>query len=523
MKTTRTATAAIPAGPLVFFLIVFFLAFFLAAAPGGTAAAARIVNDKTIVNAVEDELLFDPAVPSYHMKVACTDGIVTLTGTVGNLLARNRAVDIAETVKGVRAVINKIQVSPLAAYTDEQIQSNVRMALVENPATDLEEIQVKVSSGKVTLKGLVDSYLEKDLARIMASGVSGVTEIANEIEFVLDRSRPDSEIASDIRQGLRWDALVDHEMIKVQVTDGTVTLSGVVGSAAEKQRAVSKSWLPGTREVRAKNLKVVGWARDSALREHKYKMVSDQEIRKAVVRAVNLDPRIDVRDVDVEVFDGVVVLKGEVDTLQGSRAAIQDARNTVGVFMVKNHLKIRLPKTNIRDSEIEGKISRALARDAYLDAYDISVNVRHGVARLYGEVQTGFEKARAGDVASVIPGVFAVDNNIHSRRVWRPFVYNPYVDDHTFSEDYGWYTPRAVDPAKSDWEIRESIKDELWWSPFVDEDQVKVTVDDGRATLEGVVDSRLEVNAAVENALEGGAVSVDNDLRISGLNRPDNG
>lgn len=484
---------------------------------GGTATAAQVLNDNTITNAVEDELLFDPAVPSYKMRVTCRDGIVTLTGTVDNLLAKNRAVDIVETVKGVRAVINKIHVSPLTEDTDEQIRENVRLTLAENPATELSEIWVEVSSGTVTLKGTVDSYLEKDLARILASGVGGVTEVTNNIVFSIKGSRPDWEILADLRQGMRWDALLVHERISVQVTDGKVTLTGVVGSAAEKQRAIDKSWLPGIREVNSDGLKVKDWARDPLLRKHKYKMVSDDEIRKALVRAIELDPRVDVRDVDVEVFDGVVVLKGDVDNLQACRSAAQDAHNTVGVFRVKNHLKVRLPQTNIRDSELEEKINQALERDAYLDFYEISVNVRHGVVRLYGEVQTPFEKVRAEDVASMIQGVFAVDNNILSRRMWLPFVYNPYVDENTFPENYGWYTDRKVAPVKSDLEITNSIKDELWWSPFVDEDQVKVTVDDGRATLEGEVDSRLEVNAAVENAFEGGAVSVDNDLTISGL------
>jgi osmotically-inducible protein OsmY len=488
------------------------------------ATAVRMLNDNTIVNAVEDEILFDPAVPSYHIRVTCEHGIITLTGTVDSLLAKNRAVDIAETVKGVRAVINEIKVSSLTNYSDQKIGDNIRLALVENPATDSAEIRVDVSNGVTTLKGNVDSYLEKDLARIVASGVSGVTRVINHLAFTIDRTRPDRELLADIRQGMRWDALLDHGMIAVQVKDGKVTLSGVVGSAAEKRRAMNKAWLPGTREVIADGLKVEGWARNPALREHKYEQVSDAAVRDAVARAVVQDPRVDARDVDVEVYDGVVVLKGDVGNLQARRSAAQDARNTVGVFMVKNHLKVRRPDTNPGDTEVADKINQALKRDAYLDSYEISATVRHGVARLYGKVQTRFEKARAEDVVSVVPGVFAVDNNILSRRVWRPFVYNPYVDDKAYPDHYTWY--RAMEtaaPGKSDREILDSIKDELWWSPFVDADQVKVAVENGRATLEGEVDSRMEVNAAVENALEGGAVSVDNELSISGQSGPGKG
>jgi len=43
-------------------------------------------------------------------------------------------------------------------------------------------------------------------------------------------------------------------------------------------------------------------------------------------------------------------------------------------------------------------------------------------------------------------------------------------------------------------------------------------VDDGKATLTGQVDSWSEYDAAAQNALEGGAVVVDNELTISRLN-----
>jgi len=80
--------------------------------------------------------------------------------------------------------------------------------------------------------------------------------------------------------------------------------------------------------------------------------------------------------------------------------------------------------------------------------------------------------------------------------------------------DYDWYRPEYSYPAKSDAEIKEQINDELFWSPFVDADQVHVTVDQRKATLTGTVDSWAESNNAQENAYEGGAVYVDNDLIV---------
>jgi osmotically-inducible protein OsmY len=48
----------------------------------------------------------------------------------------------------------------------------------------------------------------------------------------------------------------------------------------------------------------------------------------------------------------------------------------------------------------------------------------------------------------------------------------------------------------------------------VDRDQVTVHVEEGEVTLEGTVDSWREYRKAVENAWEGGAWSVDNNLDV---------
>jgi osmotically-inducible protein OsmY len=62
--------------------------------------------------------------------------------------------------------------------------------------------------------------------------------------------------------------------------------------------------------------------------------------------------------------------------------------------------------------------------------------------------------------------------------------------------------------------LQQEIEDELWWSPFVDANEVKVEVENGVATLTGAVDTWSERNAAAENALEAGAIQVRNRLDV---------
>jgi osmotically-inducible protein OsmY len=129
-----------------------------------TAAADRILPDQAISDAIEDELMSDRIVPMAQLEIKTQAGIVTLTGTVDNLLAKVRAADIASTVKGVRSVINRIDIEPEVQPTDHELENLVAAALMGNAATEAYEIEAQVDDGVVTLTGTVDSWQEEQLA-----------------------------------------------------------------------------------------------------------------------------------------------------------------------------------------------------------------------------------------------------------------------------------------------------------------------------------------------------------------------
>jgi osmotically-inducible protein OsmY len=486
--------------------------------PGFGLADVKL-TDADIENAVERQLLKDQAVPAYRITPECSSGVVSLRGTVSNLLAKDRALEITETVKGVRSVINLIQVSAFQDKSDYRLQKEIIDSLKMNPATNEYDITVTVADKKVILAGTVGSYREKQLAETVAKGVGGIRSIENKITISYPAQRSDSQILADIEQGLLWDALVDHQLVEVTVKNGKVNLTGTIGSAAEKTRAISDSRVAGVTEVDASALTVARWARDTDLRAGKYVPRSDGEIKEAVMLSLAKDPRISAdADVQVRVQAGTVTLKGPVDYLQARRVAAQDAGNTVGVLRVRNHLKVAPLPVTINDTELAQNIEDVLDRDAYLDVYEIQVNVRSGVAELYGKVNTNFEKMRAENLTSTIAGIYFVNNHIAVARNWAPYHYSPYTHQDNFpGEVYEWYNFTAPASQNTDRKILENIREELQWSPFVDEEKLDVRVEDGQATLTGTVHSKLEHDAAIENAREGGAESVNNQLAISPL------
>jgi hypothetical protein len=91
-----------------------------------------------------------------------------------------------------------------------------------------------------------------------------------------------------------------------------------------------------------------------------------------------------------------------------------------------------------------------------------------------------------------------------------PMGYSWYYDRYDY-EPSGLGTPEWL--SKSDAELKEDVKSELYWSPFVDSDDISVSVNNGEVTLKGTVEDQSEVDDAIENAYEAGAKNVVSKLK----------
>lgn len=475
---------------------------------------AQELTDTQISDQIEDEFLFDQGVDSLQIDVSTADGIATLTGSVNNLLAKERSTRLAETVKGVRSVINQIEVRPVSTRSDAEISNDIESALAEDPATESYEVDNTVKNGVVTLTGEVDSFKEKELSGLVAKGVRGVTDLKNNIDVNYETERSDSEIAAEIRKGIDWSPYIDNpESIEIEVSNEVVTLSGLVGSAAEKRFARSLAWVGGVNDVKSNDLGVSVLINDPQVREKKYPGRTQKQIRDAVTDALFQDPRVNSFNIEVDVAGSMVTLRGKVSSLRAKRSAEQTTRNTLGVMYVTNRIKVRPDGLDLTDTEIDSLVESALQRNPYLEEYEILSVVVNGVVNLSGTVDSYFEKSQAEEVASTVTGVTHVDNNLVVDTTLDAFVYDPYTDSYN-PYRYDWYDFEQPVSFDSDNEIAEEIKDELWWSPFVDSDEIAVSVDGHKATLTGTVDSWAEKAVATENAIEGGAISVVNNLTV---------
>ncbi|MBN2317400.1 MAG: BON domain-containing protein [Sedimentisphaerales bacterium] len=462
-----------------------FLIFTIAS--GSLRAQEKEIKDQDIITAIEIELWDDPAVASNPIDVEANDGIVILSGTSNNILAKERAEKIAEATVGVRSVVNRIVVQPATPRSNSELRGAVRGALLADPATESYEVQIKVNNGVVTLMGTVDSWQEKQLCETVVKGVKGVQDVKNKINVDIKIHRSDNEIKQEVEERLMNDVRVDDALIHVDVKDEEVILSGIVGSAQEKAQARIDAWVGGVDNVKTDDLEVQWWARDKMRRTELYESRTDEEIKEAIKDAFVYDPRVYSFNVDVNVTKGTVALSGVVDNLEAKMAAERDANNTVGVRYVRNNIKVR-PKIVPPDQELENRVSSAFLENPYIDRFDLIVSASNGVIYLSGQVNTSWEKTLAENVAEGVRGTVAVVNNVKYEHEW---VWKP------------------------DWQLRKDVKDQLWWSPFVDSDDINVSVNNGIVTLSGKTDTYTERQTAEDNAYQGGAKEVVNNLRVS--------
>lgn len=474
-----------------------------------SAASAAEVSDREVTMAVENRIRKDPGASLNDLDVETSDGIVTLRGTVSNVLAKNRSVKVTGTVKGVRSVVDLISVTP-PPRADSAIKKDIEQSLNNDPLSDSWEITLAVNDGEVILSGAVDSQAEREIIERKVMGVKGVVSVTNKLIISYESSRSDAEMQEEIERRLFWNAMVDASHIDVEVEDNRAALSGTVGSAAERSEAHRNAWVAGIESVDSSNLDVDWWAREENLRSGKYQVRDNKAVEKAIQDAFRYDPRVDMFEIIVDVNEGWVTLKGTVDNLRAKRAAARDARNTVGVWHVRNLIKVRPGAAE--DKVIADAVRNAFRMDPNVDRYEIAVTVRDGDVYLSGSVDSYHEKAQADHIASGIRGVREVKNRLRVE-LQENITHSPHVDP-WYTYEYDWYRYPDAIPVKPDPRIQEEIEQELFWSPFVDSDEISVEVDKGFATLSGSVDSWSEYNAAIENALQGGAIGVDAELEV---------
>jgi osmotically-inducible protein OsmY len=115
------------------------------------------------------------------IKLTISDGSVTLDGEVEWYFQRESAEEAVWRVRGVKGVINNIQVRPYVPPVE--IKRKIEEALRRAAELDASRIKVEANGSEVILRGTVRSWAEREEAEHAAWRAPGVTKVDNRIRI----------------------------------------------------------------------------------------------------------------------------------------------------------------------------------------------------------------------------------------------------------------------------------------------------------------------------------------------------
>ncbi len=143
----------------------------------------------------------------------------------------------------------------------------------------------------------------------------------------------------------------------------------------------------------------------------KFHKESDKQLRDAVQRQIEWDPKVTSDNINVAAADKVVTLTGFVHTYAEKYAAEKSAQAVYGVEAVANDIEVKPPNTHI-DPDIARDIAQAMKINVFVPDDKIKAVVDDGFVTLEGAVEWDFQRRSAESCARNVAGVRGVLNHI---------------------------------------------------------------------------------------------------------------
>lgn len=255
--------------------------------------------------------------------------------------------------------------------TEARQESQIWTTFALNRHIRAHDLKVSVKNGKATLTGKVPESADKDLAKHIAMGVSGIKEVDNQIVVQADyvpaartgdrsfgETIEDATITAAVKSKLLWSSRTEGLLIDVDTSRGRVKLTGTADSVAAKEYAgrmarntngvvavdnqlrIDPSKLGAGSTTAAEASNKAGNAAASAGNAVKTsakeveKEISDSWITAKVKSTFAYTNHVDASDISVTTVRGLVTLTGKADTPAEKELAIELAKGIRGVKSV---------------------------------------------------------------------------------------------------------------------------------------------------------------------------------------------
>ena len=223
-------------------------------------------------------------------------------------------------------------------------------------------------------------------------------------------SKMDSRIELAAKQSYVFKTYLQGDEIKIQSSNGAVTLTGVVSENFHKSLAQETvAGLPGVKSV-DNRLETKG-APPTAN--------SDAWLRDKVKITLMFHRSVSSDTIEVDVKDGNVTLRGDTATLAQKDLMTEYVKDVIGVNSVNNEMtvaksskKTRTVGEKIDDASITAQVKMTLLYHNSASVLNIKVETKRGVVSLFGKAKNADELNLVTKLAGNVNGVKSVTNRM---------------------------------------------------------------------------------------------------------------
>ena len=196
-----------------------------------------------------------------------------------------------------------------------------------------------------TVPGQVKDAALADVGQVKDAALADVGQVKDAAKDAVKEVK-DFWIKTKIHSQFAMEDTLEGSNIDLDISHGAVTMNGTVASAAAKTKA--ESIARGTDGVKSVTNNLTVGPAEKAIDPQKVReagrnvgrMVTDGYVKSAVYAKFLMEKSLEDSDINIDVKNGVVTLKGTVPTEAGRARALEVARNTAGVKSVNDALKI---------------------------------------------------------------------------------------------------------------------------------------------------------------------------------------